>query len=886
MASFTFFNFFEQINLGGGSDFYATRSVGDRRTQVTVTEKSGSADGQLRPGEVVDIDGVDFTYLGTLIFRGNLYQIFDRAGIRYNAEVNSPLSSGNTVYHVSQVDVSKAWTPSGLVTISPDGAGEVSVASATISEGDSGTTNLTFTITRTGGTSAFNVTATASDGSATAGSGDYQAFSQVVSFAANENSKTVTIAVNGDRNVEVNETLQLALSAPTNGATISATAGTATGTIVNDDVSGTVSIANAQVSEGDSGTTNLTFTITRTGGTAPFAVTATTSDGTATTGNADYRSFSQVVNFAALETSKTVTITVNGDTIVEGNETLQLTLSSATNGATISATAGTATGTIVNDDASGSVSIANAQVSEGDNGTTNLTFTITRTGGTAPFTVNYATQDLPGGATAGTDYTGTAGTVTFAANETVKTVTVKVSGDTTNEANENFQVDLSGATNGATIVQGGGSGVGTATGTILNDDATFVLSAASVTEGTGGVTLMPVSVSRDPAFSQFATTLYVSTASGTAVMGSDFAPGPYRVDLAAGQSSAVIYMIITADNVIETNEMFSVALYEDMGLSQMMSQTSVTIFDDDGLSSLNAFGSGNDVLRAVGGGAETLEGGKGDDQYLVDSIDDVVIEGPDSGYDTVFTNVSYTLNGGSFVESLSTQTHSGTDPINLIGNFHDQLIIGNFGNNVLNGNGGVDTLIGLFGDDVYVVGNAAAQIIEADGQGFDVAFAGTSYALGAGVSVEVLASQTAADTAAMNLSGNAFAQTVIGNAGANVLDGGAGSDTLVGLGGADTFAFSTAPGAGNVDTIQDFSAAQGDTIQLAASIFAGLGAGTLSASAFTTGTAATTAEHRIVYDQATGALFYDADGSGAGAAVQFAQLAPGTELTAANMVVV
>src|SRR6185295_1380467 len=107
-----------------------------------------------------------------------------------------------------------------------------------------------------------------------------------------------------------------------------------------------------------------------------------------------------------------------------------------------------------------------------------------------------------------------------------------------------------------------------------------------------------------------------------------------------------------------------------------------------------------------------------------------------------------------------------------------------------------------------------------------------------------------------------------GNAGANTLNGGDGSDTLVGFAGADTFAFTTALGGGNVDRIADFSAAD-DTIALDHTMFAGLGLGALNANAFVTGTSAQDADDRIIYDQATGALYFDADGSGSGAAVQF-----------------
>ncbi len=92
-------------------------------------------------------------------------------------------------------------------------------------------------------------------------------------------------------------------------------------------------------------------------------------------------------------------------------------------------------------------------------------------------------------------------------------------------------------------------------------------------------------------------------------------------------------------------------------------------------------------------------------------------------------------------------------------------------------------------------------------------------------------------------------------------------------------------GAGNVDTVINFNVAA-DTIELDNAVFTGLAAGTLDASAFHIGAAATDAGHRIVYDSATGALYFDADGLGGAAQVQFAMLAAGLALTNNDFLVV
>lgn len=112
-----------------------------------------------------------------------------------------------------------------------------------------------------------------------------------------------------------------------------------------------------------------------------------------------------------------------------------------------------------------------------------------------------------------------------------------------------------------------------------------------------------------------------------------------------------------------------------------------------------------------------------------------------------------------------------------------------------------------------------------------------------------------------------------------------GRDLLAGFGGADSFRFSTALGPGNVDAIADFVSGT-DRIRLDDAVFAGVGGlGALAAGAFVTGTAAGDADDRIIYNGATGQLFFDADGSGAGAAVLFATLTGHPTLVASDFVI-
>jgi Ca2+-binding RTX toxin-like protein len=145
-----------------------------------------------------------------------------------------------------------------------------------------------------------------------------------------------------------------------------------------------------------------------------------------------------------------------------------------------------------------------------------------------------------------------------------------------------------------------------------------------------------------------------------------------------------------------------------------------------------------------------------------------------------------------------------------------------------------------------------------------------------------------------NVKGSVFTDVITGNVAANVLeglagndrlDGMAGKDKLMGGAGEDTFAFTTALAAANVDQITDFNVVD-DTIQLENGVFTALTTtGALAAGAFRIGAAAADADDRIIYNSATGDLFYDSNGNAAGGSVQFADLATGLALTAADFLV-
>ena len=291
-------------------------------------------------------------------------------------------------------------------------------------------------------------------GSAGAGS-DYTAASGTLNFAAGESRKTIPVAILGDAIVEPNETFQVTLS---NAAGATLARATADGVIVNDD-GPTISVTDASVVEGTgAGTTNLVFTvITSQTSISPITVTYTTADGTATAGT-DYTATAATLTIPAGAASLAVVVPVTHDALVEPNETVVFNLTASTV-ATLADTQGV--GTIVADDGL-LVSIGDKTSTEGNSGTTPITFKVTLNSAPAgAVSVDWATAD--GTATAPSDYVTANGTVTFAAGEVLKTVTVQIAGDAVQESYENFFVNLSNPTGGAAV--GDGQGQGTITNT-------------------------------------------------------------------------------------------------------------------------------------------------------------------------------------------------------------------------------------------------------------------------------------------------------------------------------------------------------------------------------------------------------------------------------------
>ena len=278
---------------------------------------------------------------------------------------------------------------------------------------------------------------------------------------------------------------------------------------------------------------------------------------------------------------------------------------------------------------------------------------------------------------------------------------------------------------------------------------------------------------------------------------------------------------------------------------------------------------GNAAANKLNGkaGADTMIGGDGDDIYYVDDDGDVVLETANHGSDTVYTTVSHALFGN--VETLRAQ---GSADVELAGNNLNNTIVGNDGANYIDGGMGADEMAGGAGNDTYLVADLGDTVVERADGGNDTVVALVSFALGKNIETLSLIGVDAIDG-----TGNSTANAITGNGAANTIAGMGGFDTLTGNEGADTFVFSTKLDAAiNLATITDFEHGV-DRIALDTA-FRRVGTTGPLEEQFFTASAPTTRDHHILYDQATGVLSYDLDGSGVRPAIAFAQITPDTVL--------
>ncbi|MFO1160427.1 MAG: Calx-beta domain-containing protein [Reyranellaceae bacterium] len=484
-------------------------------------------------------------------------------------------------------------TSSANAVIQNDDKSIVSIAaqSSSKAEGNDGTTTFTFTVSldQAGVTSQTVDWAVAGSGAHAADSADFGGAlpSGTLTFTPGETSKTVTVLVAADSTMEFDEGFTVTLTNASAEVVLGTSA--APGTILNDDKS-VVSIAAPFASrlEGDAGTISYEIPIV-----LDQAAVTTQTVAWAVTGIGDHPADavdfggalpSGILTFAPGETSKSVIVTVAGDTTVEFDEGAVLALSSPSAGLVLGAA--TSLGIILNDDLS-IVSIApvSANKPEGNGGVTLYTFAITLDQpGVVDQAVDWSVSGAGNHAADAADFGGflPSGSVTFAAGETSKIVTVTVSGDTTVELDEGFKVALANPSSGLAL------GVATATGIIQNDDTTTVSIAArsaAAAEGDSGATGFDFTITlSQPAAGGETIAWSVSGTGAHATDAGDFGgqlPAG-TVTFAAGQISAIVNVPVSGDTTVELDESFAVNLtLPSPGLTLGTPSAAATILNDD-----------------------------------------------------------------------------------------------------------------------------------------------------------------------------------------------------------------------------------------------------------------------------------------------------------------
>jgi Ca2+-binding RTX toxin-like protein len=285
-----------------------------------------------------------------------------------------------------------------------------------------------------------------------------------------------------------------------------------------------------------------------------------------------------------------------------------------------------------------------------------------------------------------------------------------------------------------------------------------------------------------------------------------------------------------------------------------------------------------------GAGNDTLVGGAGNDTYVVNSASDRVTEQANGGTDTVQLNAAVTsaYQLADNVENLRLMDTAGAS--SATGNLLDNLIFANGASGVssVDGGAGNDTLSYLYAAIAGVTsGNApttSGVTLNLGGAVNANGYVTASGAFGADLikGIENLTGSAYADSLTGDASNNALAggagnDSLSGGAGLDILAGELGKDTLSGGLGADKFLFNVLETTANRDTITDFLVAETDKIQFSKTVFAGFATtGAVSTAMLAIDGAAQTTSTRLIYNNTSGILSYDADGSGAGQAIEVA----------------
>src|SRR6185503_9690074 len=556
--------------------FSAAESAG---TNVVITvERTGSQVGQVTVDFATGTagtatGGLDYQdQAGQLVFANGqsvasfIVPILNDTLIELNETVELRIFNQNRTYPAGNVSID---APSAVLEIVDDdfGIGLIGFATSnfTVSERSNA---ATITVTRAGGSagaaSVFFALSLGLTNPATPGL-DYISTNGLLVFGDGQAVKTFTVPIFDDTLVEGPEQIRLSLFNVT-GAALGLSS--ATLTILPDEA--VLSFAQPTFVVNENGGSAV-ITVTRSPqGTGPVSVGFTTSDNTALNG-LDYLGTNGTLVFAPGQLTATFQVPIIDDTIGEPNEQLSLTLLNPIGEATLAAGTDIASLVILDNDVSFSFSTTDYPVGEFD-GVVGIQ--VVRRGRTnSTDSVEFNTSD--GTATAGLDYAFTNLTLTFGPGEVVKTVPIVIRNDAIGEGTEFLNLNLVNPSVGATV------GVpGTATITIFDDEDTVSLGAPafSVDENAGTAF---VTVTRSGSLFT-SVTVQFQTIAGTATAGVDYTNVSGQLTFGAFETFKTISVPITDDLLIESDETFTIRLFNANGAALISpSNAVVTIVEND-----------------------------------------------------------------------------------------------------------------------------------------------------------------------------------------------------------------------------------------------------------------------------------------------------------------
>ena len=595
----------------------------------------------------------------------------------------------------------------------------------------------------------YTITGTATNGT------DYLQLTGTATFAAGSPTTTITVTPTDDLIFEGNETVTLTLATGT-GYTLG-TAQTATVTIADNDAIPQVSINDVTITEGNSGTKNANFILTLSNpNSQSISVNYQTVDDDATTSDNDYVATTGTITFTPGQTTKTLPITVNGDTVGEINEAFTVLLTNAVN-ATLLKNEGI--GIIRNDDLPG-VTVTAIYTQATESGVPGI-FQLNRTGSiTKSLNVNYS---LSGTATNGTDYSTLNGVATFASGSSTAIIFVNPTEDIIFEGNETAIFNL---------LTGTGYTVGTSnssTITIADNDPQPQISINDVTltEGNSGTKTANFAVTLSSPSNQTITVAY-QTSNVFAVAGTDYITQTGTITFNPGEISKTVGVIVNGDTLVENNETFKVNL---------STPVNATIADGEGIATIN-----NDDVPTLTVNNLTVVEGVDNNAIMTFTLSTPSNQGVSVNYSTTAgtatANSDYTPVSGTLTIPAGATTATVSIPI-VNDNFNEP-------NETFN--------LVLSNPVGAVVVNANPVITITD-----TIQSSTTLTLPTGVENLQLTG-----TAAINGTGNTGDNVLTGNSANNILAGGNGNDTY-------SFNATTALGS---DTIQETSTGGVDVIDL------------------------------------------------------------------------